>query len=69
MSIKTESSPEDIGFEGPEKNLQVVFNNKIYFDTGTLRSITQERWQEMLRYAKCKILSSIENEKMITGSF
>ena len=66
MSIKTESSPEDIGFEGPEKNLQVVFNNKIYFDTGTLRSITQERWQEMLRYAKCKILSSIENEKMIT---
>ena len=66
MSIKTESSPEDIGFEGPEKNLQVVFNNKIYFDTGTLRSITQERWQEMLRYAKCKILSSIENEKMNT---
>jgi S-adenosylmethionine decarboxylase len=65
MSIQIESSPEEQGFEGPEKNLQVIFNNS-YYDTGTLRSINQERWQEMLNYAKCKILSSISNEKWIT---
>jgi S-adenosylmethionine decarboxylase len=65
MSLKTESSPEEeFGFEGPEKNLQVIFNNKIYYDTGTLRSITQERYQEMLNYAKCKILTTTQNEKM-----
>ena len=64
MSIQNESSPEEQGFEGPEKNLQVIFS-KIYFDTGTLRSINQERWQEMLNYAKCKILTAKENEKCI----
>ena len=64
MSLQIESSPEEQGFEGPEKNLQVIFS-KIYFDTGTLRSINQERWQEMLNYAKCKILTTKENEKCI----
>ncbi len=67
MSDQFESSPEEKeeqGFEGPEKNLQVIFN-KFYYDTGTLRSISQERWQEMLNYAKCKIISSISNEKWI----
>ena len=67
MSDQFESSPEEKeeqGFEGPEKNLQVIFN-KFYYDTGTLRSISQERWQEMLNYAKCKILSSISNENWI----
>ena len=66
MSLQIESSP-DQGFEGPEKNLQVIFN-KLYYDTGTrtLRSINQERWQEMLEYAKCKILSKLENEKCIS---
>ena len=65
MSFQIESSP-DQGFEGPEKNLQVIFN-KLYYDTGTksLRSINQERWQEMLDYAKCKILSKLENEKCL----
>ena len=62
MSFQFESSPEEIGFEGPEKNLQVVFN-KLYYDTGTLRAISQERYQEMLNYAKCKILTSMSNEK------
>ena len=64
MSFQIESSPEEQGFEGPEKNLQVIFN-KLYSSsgTGTFLSISQERWQEMLEYAKCKILSSIENEK------
>lgn len=62
MSIHIESSPQEESFEGPEKNLQVIFN-KIYYDTGTLRSISQERWQEMLNYAKCKILTTMENEK------
>ena len=67
MSFQNESSPEEQGFEGPEKNLQVIFN-KSYYDTGTgtLRSISQERWQEMLNYAKCKILSTLENEKCLT---
>ena len=55
-----ESSPKELGFEGPEKNLQVIFK-KIYFDTGTLRLISKSRYQEMLNYAKCKILSSIES--------
>ena len=67
MSFKIESSPEEHYFEGPEKNLQVIFN-KLYYDTGTgtLRSINQERWQEMLNYAKCKILSKLENEKCVS---
>ena len=67
MSFQFESSPEEQGFEGPEKNLQVIFN-KLYYDTGprSLRSVNQERWQEMLEYAKCKILSTIENDKWIT---
>ena len=65
MSFQIESSPEEPGFEGPEKNLQVIFN-KIYNDTGTLLTVSQERWQEMLEYAKCKILSSIQNDKLIT---
>ena len=64
MSLQIESSPEEQGYEGPEKNLQVIFS-KIYFDTGTLLSISQERWQEMLNYAKCKILTTKENEKCI----
>ena len=66
MSFQFESSPEEQGFEGPEKNLQVIFN-KLYYDTGprSLRSVNQERWQEMLEYAKCKILSTIENDKWI----
>ena len=66
MSFQIESSP-DQGFEGPEKNLQVIFN-KLYYDTGTrtLRSVNQERWIEMLEYAKCKILSKLENEKCIS---
>ena len=65
MSSQVESTPQDLFFEGPEKNLQVIFN-KLYYDTGTLRSISPERWQEMLNYAKCKILSSISNEKFIS---
>ena len=65
MSFQIESSPEEPGFEGPEKNLQVIFN-RMYDDTGTLLTVNQERWQEMLTYAKCKILSSISNDKVIT---
>ena len=65
MSLQFESSPAEQGFEGPEKNLQVIFN-RLYDDTGTLRTISQERYQEMLNYAKCKILSSISNEKCIS---
>ena len=65
MSFQIESSPEEPGFEGPEKNLQVIFN-RLYDDTGTLLTVNQERWQEMLTYAKCKILSSISNEKLNT---
>ena len=65
MSFQIESSPEEPGFEGPEKNLQVIFS-KIYNDTGTFLTVNQERWQEMLNYAKCKILSSISNDKIVT---
>ena len=63
MSFKVESSPDEQIFEGPEKNLQVIFNNK-YYDTGTLRSISQDRWQEMLKYAKCKILTTKTNKQL-----
>ena len=67
MSFQNESYPEEEGFEGPEKNLQIIFN-KIDYNTGTetLRSINKERWQEMLNFAKCKILSTLENEKWIS---
>lgn len=60
-----ESSPAELGFEGPEKNLQVIFA-KTYYDTGTLRLIPKSRFQEMLNYAKCKILSSIASSDCIS---
>jgi len=50
------------GFEGPEKRLEIDFkrNNNAHFHG--LRQITTERWQEMLNYAKCTIISSTSND-------
>ncbi|KAH0789909.1 S-adenosylmethionine decarboxylase proenzyme [Histomonas meleagridis] len=58
MNIPNELPSEEVGFEGPEKNFQVIFGHQ---DSASLRSVSQSRWQLMLDHAKCKILSSIKN--------
>ncbi|OHT02217.1 S-adenosylmethionine decarboxylase proenzyme [Tritrichomonas foetus] len=62
-----ESQYED-GFEGPEKNLQIIFTKSTQSQLNTksnktLLNIQQEEWEKMLDKAKCKILSSISNSK------
>jgi S-adenosylmethionine decarboxylase len=61
MPSPNEHFNEEQCFEGPEKNLQVIFSIKGDSKT-TLRLVKQERWQKMLDKAKCKILSSLSNE-------
>jgi len=52
-----------VGFEGPEKKFEVDFKpvNGLT-DPNGLRSISQEKWQEMLNEAKCTIISHTPNE-------
>lgn len=61
MPSPNEHSTDVHSFEGPEKNLQVIFSSKGESKT-TLRLVKQERWQKMLDNAKCKILSSLSND-------
>jgi len=49
------------GFEGPEKRLEIDFKFNANSLNG-LREVNQERWQEMLNYAKCTIISYAQNE-------
>jgi S-adenosylmethionine decarboxylase len=49
-----------VGFEGPEKRLEVNFKRKD--DLVGLRSLTKEKWQEMLDLAKCTIISQLKND-------
>jgi S-adenosylmethionine decarboxylase len=49
------------GFEGPEKRLEIDFKRQSGNSYG-LREINSERWQEMLNFAKCTIISSTPNE-------
>lgn len=55
----------EIGFEGPEKNLQIVFEPKHenLNDYQPLRLISRERWQDMLDLTSCKILSVLRGER------
>jgi len=50
------------GFEGPEKRLEIDFRPSAVTPLEGLRSFSQERWQELLNYAKCTILHSTSNE-------
>jgi S-adenosylmethionine decarboxylase len=59
LGIKELSTCTPPGFEGPEKRLEVDF--KINSKSSTLRSISKEKWQEMLDLAKCTIISSKRN--------
>jgi S-adenosylmethionine decarboxylase len=47
-----------VGFEGPEKKLEIRFKHQ----GKGMRSVTQERWQEVLDTVKCTIISSTKNE-------
>jgi len=49
------------GFEGPEKRLEIDFKHNADSLIG-LRAVTEERWQQMLNYAKCTIISYSQNE-------
>jgi len=64
MPSPNEHSIEEQCFEGPEKNLQIIFSKQeSAHDVAGLRTVKQERWQTMLNKAKCKILSSVSNAK------
>eukprot|EP01114_Cavostelium_apophysatum_P020706 TRINITY_DN7017_c0_g1_i1.p1 TRINITY_DN7017_c0_g1~~TRINITY_DN7017_c0_g1_i1.p1 ORF type:complete len:356 (+),score=89.89 TRINITY_DN7017_c0_g1_i1:391-1458(+) len=49
------------GFEGPEKRLEIDFKPSPDSLNG-LRDVPQDTWQEMLDYAKCTIISHMQNE-------
>lgn len=49
------------GFEGPEKRLEVDFKYNSNSLNG-LREISEEKWQELLNFAKCTIISRAKNE-------
>eukprot|EP01119_Soliformovum_irregulare_P002779 TRINITY_DN1303_c0_g1_i1.p1 TRINITY_DN1303_c0_g1~~TRINITY_DN1303_c0_g1_i1.p1 ORF type:complete len:374 (-),score=75.77 TRINITY_DN1303_c0_g1_i1:83-1204(-) len=53
---------QSCGFEGPEKRLQVTLKVRNPLDpVGSLRSISQERWQTLLDLAGCTIISAMSN--------
>jgi len=56
-------APEAIvtGFEGPEKRLEIDFKANPTTLNG-LRDISKDKWQEMLDFAKCTIISHTSNE-------
>jgi len=56
----TSQADQVVGFEGPEKKLEVHFkpSNKKH----GLRSISQQGWQLVLNAAKCTIISCTKNE-------
>jgi len=47
-------------FEGPEKTLTLCFKQR-RVSTCSLRHIAEEQWAEVLRHARCEILSGIES--------
>ena len=61
MPSPNEQSIEEQCFEGPEKNLQVIFTRSEK-SSKTLRNVKQDRWQIMLNLAKCQILHSLSNK-------
>lgn len=51
---------EELGiFEGPEKTLTLSFKSR-RVATKSLRLIPQEAWEEILKHARCTIISSVE---------
>lgn len=61
MSTTYITSDYNEGFEGPEKTLHLVFE-PAGLDSGSLRSVSRERWQEMLDVTRCLILSVMSND-------
>jgi len=63
----TSSQQQLSGFEGPEKRLQVSLRPRNPLDpVGSLRSISQEKWQRLLDLARCTIISSMSNSDFDT---
>lgn len=56
----TSQGEQAVGFEGPEKKLEVRF--KTLSKKHGLRSISQQGWQLILNAAKCTIISCTKNE-------
>jgi S-adenosylmethionine decarboxylase len=50
-----------VGFEGPEKRLEIDFSENLSRPHG-LRHINKDQWQEVLTLAKCTIISHTKNE-------
>jgi S-adenosylmethionine decarboxylase len=50
------------GFEGPEKRFELDFRASTTTPLEGLRSITREKWQEMLDLARCTILNTTSND-------
>ena len=62
MNTPSELISEQVGFEGPEKNLQVIFSSNNSSTSFSLRRVERPALDKMLSAAKCKILSSISND-------
>lgn len=54
-----QDSAQDIGFEGPEKNLQIIFSMSNKF---SLLQVRQSEWESILDKIQCSIVSSLSNE-------
>lgn len=62
-----EAAAQSHFFEGPEKRLEVIFSPAnaavaTFARSEGLRSYNSERWQELLNYAKCTIISERHND-------
>jgi len=50
-----------LGFEGPEKRLEIDFKRNPANPLG-LRAFSKDQWQDLLNHAKCTIIASKTNE-------
>lgn len=56
---------QDLAFEGPEKLLEIWFypeKSKVPQAERSLRSISHERWKELLELVKCEVLSVVQTK-------
>lgn len=63
-SSGSETSNDDIHFEGPEKNLEIDFSVDLATHPRGCRELTRAQLDEILTEAKCQILSSASNESL-----
>mmetsp|Transcript_83037 Transcript_83037/g.240248 ORF Transcript_83037/g.240248 Transcript_83037/m.240248 type:complete len:892 (+) Transcript_83037:172-2847(+) len=65
-AVNTAGEPADHHelFEGPEKTLSLSFKAR-KIAAGSLRLIPQQEWEEILKHAKCEILSVVDSNPAV----